>query len=182
MSLARMIYEELSISYPALVMFLGSSVLLFFPDKLQKHLVIQPWVFDYHQYLWGLLLFSGLYLVVSTLADLTAAVNRTWRRARKEKIFNEVMNNLTQEDIEILSLFYDCSEHKVHDTVELNLLDSGVQELEDKGVVLSLAFSGVSRMDCPTCPMVYMINPKAKEFLLRMAPDSTVARWHVEHN
>ena len=41
MSLVRMIYEELSISYPALFMVLGSSVLLFFPDKLQKHLVIQ---------------------------------------------------------------------------------------------------------------------------------------------
>ena len=64
----------------------------------------------------------------------------------------------------------------------MNLLDSGVQVLEDKGVVLSLAFSGVSRMDCPTCPMVYMINPKAKEFLLRKVPESTVARWHVEPN
>ncbi|MHC1760176.1 MAG: super-infection exclusion protein B [Negativicutes bacterium] len=169
MGMVRMFLEELSISYTALFMFFGSAALLSFSDKLQKDPVIQPWIVDYHPYIWILLLASGLYLVVSTIVNLIKGVGRMWRRARKEKIFNEVMRNLTQEDMEILTLFYNCVDHTVRETIELNLLDSKVQRLEDKGVILSLAFSGVSRSDCPTCPMIYMINPKAKEFLLKTA-------------
>ena len=172
MGIVRMFFEELSISYTALFMFFGAAILLLFSDKLQKDPVIQPWIVDYHPYIWILLSVSGLYLVVSIIVNLIKGVGRMWRRARKEKILNEVMKNLTQEDMEILTLFYNCVDNTVQEAIELNFLDSKVQRLEDKGVILSLAFSGVIRSDCSICPMIFMINPKAKEFLLKTAPDS----------
>lgn len=173
MSLARTVFEELSISYTALLMFAGSAALLFFPDKLHKYIAPQPWIVDYHQYIRGALLLSGLYFVLSVIVSLIAAVDRMSKRTRKERILNEVMENLTQEEMKVLNIFYDDVDHKVHETVELNFLDSKVQWLEDKGVILSLAFSGVGRMDCPTCPMVYMLNPKAKEYLLKTVSGNT---------
>lgn len=164
MDAIRIIFEKVEITCIAFTLAIAAAIILFSGDEILGKMMLSELKNDYGKFIGATFVITSAYIFVSLAYKITKFIQKLNRQKEYEKIIDENITTMTEEDVQVLSNFINFDTRKVIEVVNLNYADTRVKNLECKMLIVRLANS-VLTTDLREVMFPYKINNRLKKFM-----------------